>query len=89
MKHQYKINTFTNERGAFTAVYCKDLNELAVETGGGAICTEQDALGLVLDETPWDGNEDLDFAADWPEMTDKDYEGLSSAGLRAWIAAKE
>ena len=90
MKHQYRINRFHNERGdAFTAIYCADLNELAVETSGPIICTEQDAIEEVMAGTPWEGAGDLSFAAEWPEMSDEDYEGLSSAGLRAWIAAKE
>lgn len=89
MKHQYKINTFTNERGeALTAIYCEDLNELAVETGGGVICTEQDSIEDVLAGTPWAGREDIAFADAWPEMTDADYEQLSGAGLRDWIDAK-
>jgi hypothetical protein len=87
MKHLYKINSFHNERGeAFTAVYCEDLNELAIESGGGVICAEQDSIEDVLAGTPWNS---ISEAALWPEMTDADYEQLSSAGLRNWIGAKE
>jgi hypothetical protein len=90
MKHQYKISAFQNERGeAFKAIYCEDLNEMAIETGGDILCTESDALEDVLAGTPWEGSEDLTLAADWPEMTDEDYENLSSIGLRDLIDAKE
>lgn len=86
MKHQYKINTFTNERGeALTAIYCADLDELAVETGGGVICTERDSIEDVLAGTPWNT---LSAAAEWAAMSEEDYASLSSTGLRDWIDAK-
>lgn len=87
MKHQYKINHFHNERGeAFTAIYCTDLNELAVETSGPIVCTEQDAIEDVLSGTPWS---DINECADWPAMADEDYKRISGSGLRDWIDAKE
>lgn len=90
MKHQYKINSYSNERGeAFTAIYCADLYELAVESSGLIVCTEQDALEDVLAGTPWAGRDDLTFADEWPVMAAEDYDRLSSDGLRGWIDAKE
>lgn len=90
MKQVYKINSFRNERGeAFTAIFCESLNELAVETSGEIVCTEQDAIEDVLSGTPWVEAQDLTFAQSWPEMTDDQYESMSSEGLRDWINAKE
>ncbi len=90
MKQVYRIDQFFNERGeAFTAIFCESMNELAVETSGEIVCTEQDAIEDVLSGTPWAGNEDLTFAESWPEMSDDQYEDMSSEGLRDWINAKE
>jgi len=87
MTNTFKADTFTATTGeTLTAIYCPELGELAVETLGDIVCTEQDAFEDVIAGTPWEGAENLDFAAEWPAA---DLDSIRSAGLREWVAAKK
>lgn len=87
MKYTYRTDTFADATGeTLRAIYCAELGEMAVETKGDIICTEQDALEDVLAGTPWEGNDSVRFADTWDEL---DGDSISSAGLREWIDAKK
>ena len=86
--YNYRTNTYTSSTGeTFRAVYCPELDEMAIETAGDIICTETDTIEDVLAGTPWADNETLDFADEWDALEDVDE--LNSAGLRGWIGVKE
>lgn len=89
MKITYRINHFSDGIETRAALYCVEIGEMAVETRGEIVCTEQDALEDVLAGTPWADAKSLDFAMGWPEATVERLAAINSASMREWIAAKE